>query len=75
VHPDGHLRVRDVHEALAGVGPDRAILTTDVFSRWVPPEPECLRMFVEQLAYLGWTAEQIATMVCTNPRAFLGEPA
>ncbi len=75
VHPDGHLRIRDVHEALAGVGPDRAILTTDVFSRWVPPEPECLRMFLEQLAYLGWTAEQIATMVCTNPRAFLGEPA
>jgi hypothetical protein len=32
-------------------------------------------MFVEQLAYLGWTAEQIATMVATNPRAFLGEPA
>jgi hypothetical protein len=75
VHPDGHLTVRDVHEALSGVGPERAILTTDVFSRWVPPEPECLRMFVEQLAYLGWTAEQIATMVATNPRAFLGEPA
>ncbi|MDQ7910449.1 DUF6282 family protein [Phytohabitans sp. ZYX-F-186] len=75
VHPDGHLTIRDVHEALAAVGPERAILTTDVFSRWVPPEPECLRMFVEQLAYLGWTAEQIATMVATNPRAFLGVPA
>nr|MDT0660733.1 DUF6282 family protein [Micromonospora sp. DSM 115978] len=75
VHPDGHLRVRDVHEALSAVGPRRAVLTTDVFSRWVPPEPECLRMFVEQLAYLGWPAEQIATMVSTNPRAFLGEPA
>jgi len=73
VHPDGHLSVRDVHEALAGVGPERAILTTDVFSRWVPPEPECLRMFLEQLAYLGWTAAQLATMVTTNPRAFLGE--
>jgi hypothetical protein len=74
VHPDGHLTVRDVHEALSAVGPERAILTTDVFSRWVPPEPECLRMFVEQLAYLGWTAEQIAAMVVTNPRAFLGVP-
>jgi hypothetical protein len=73
VHPDGHLNVRDVHEALAGVGAERAILTTDVFSRWVPPEPECLRMFLEQLAYLGWTAAQLATMVTTNPRAFLGE--
>jgi hypothetical protein len=75
LHPDGHLRVRDVHEALSAIGPRRAILSTDVFSRWVPPEPECLRMFVEQLAYLGWTAEQIATMVSSNPRTFLGEPA
>jgi hypothetical protein len=75
VHPDGHLTVRDVHEAIVAAGPERVILTTDVFSRWVPPEPECLRMFVEQLAYLGWTAEQITTMVATNPRAFLGEPA
>lgn len=75
VHPDGHLSIRDVHEALSALGPERAILTTDVFSRWVPPEPECLRMFVEQLAYLGWTSEQITTMVSTNPRAFLGGPA
>jgi hypothetical protein len=74
VHPDGHLSIRDVHEALAAVGAERAILTTDVFSRWVPPEPECLRMFVEQLAYLGWTDEQIATMVATNPRELLGVP-
>jgi len=71
LHPDGHLHLRDLHEALEAIGPQRAILTTDVFSRWVPPEPECLRMFVEQLAYLGWTADDIATMVVANPRAFL----
>jgi len=75
VHPDAHLTLRDVHAALETVGPDHAVLTTDVFSRWVPPEPECLRMFVEQLAYLGWTAEQLHTMVSTNPRAFLGVTA
>jgi hypothetical protein len=75
VHPDGHLTVRDVHEALTAVGPERAVLTTDVFSRWVPPEPECLRMFLEQLAYLGWGAEQLAVMVARNPRTFLGETA
>jgi hypothetical protein len=74
LHPDGHLTIRDVHAALASIGPSRAVLSTDVFSRWVPPEPECLRMFVEQLAYLGWSAEDIATMVSTNPRTFLGEP-
>lgn len=75
VHPDGHLTVRDVHEALSAVGADNAILTTDVFSRWVPPEPECLRMFLEQLSYLGWTDEQLHTMVSANPRTFLGETA
>ncbi|MEV6634761.1 DUF6282 family protein [Actinoplanes sp. NPDC051470] len=75
VHPDGHLTIRDVHEALTAVGPERAILSTDVFSRWVPPEPECLRMFVEQLAYLGWADEQIAMMVSANPREFLGVTA
>lgn len=75
VHPEAHLSLRDVHEALCALGPERAILTTDVFSRWVPPEPECFRMFVEQLAYLGWSAEQIATMVSTNPRAFLAAPS
>ncbi|WP_432839720.1 DUF6282 family protein [Dactylosporangium sp. CA-092794] len=75
VHPDGHMTVRDVHAALRAVGPQRAILSTDVFSRWVPPEPECLRMFLEQLAYLGWTPEELSTMVSANPRAFLGVTA
>jgi uncharacterized protein DUF6282 len=75
VHPDAHLTIRDVHEALTAVGPERAILSTDVFSRWVPPEPECLRMFVEQLAYLGWSDEQLAMMVSVNPRTFLGVAA
>jgi uncharacterized protein DUF6282 len=74
LHPDGHLTIRDVHAALSEIGPGRAILSTDVFSRWVPPEPECLRMFLEQLAYLGWSAEDIATMVSINPREFLGDP-
>ncbi|MDY7091037.1 MAG: DUF6282 family protein [Actinomycetota bacterium] len=74
VHPDAHLTVRDVHAALTAVGPQRSILTTDVFSRWVPPEPECLRMFVEQLAYLGSPPAEIRTMVCDNPRLFLGDP-
>lgn len=75
LHPEAHLTIRDVHAALSALGPERAILSTDVFSRWVPPEPECLRMFVEQLVHLGWSAEDIATMVSTNPRAFLGEPS
>ena len=72
LHPDSHLSLRDVHEAMSALGPDRIILSTDAFSRWAPPEPECLRMFTEQLAYLGWQPAQLRQMTAGNPRAFLG---
>ena len=72
IHPDSHLSVRDVHAAMSALGPDRIVLSTDAFSRWAPPEPECLRMFVEQLAYLGWQPAQLRQMTAANPRAFLG---
>jgi hypothetical protein len=72
IHPDAHLTIRDTHEAMLAIGPERVILTTDAFSRWAPPEAECLRIFVEQLAYLGWSETDIRQMVAINPRAFLG---
>jgi Family of unknown function (DUF6282) len=72
LHPDAHLSVRDVHEAMSALGPDRILLSTDAFSRWAPPEPECLRIFAEQLAYLGWQPRQLRQMTADNPRAFLG---
>ncbi|MBF4770574.1 hypothetical protein ISU10_22615 [Nocardioides agariphilus] len=72
LHPDGHHHIRDVHEAIGAIGSDAVVLTTDIFSRWVPPEPECLRMFVEQLSYLGWSDADIRRMVVTNPRRYLG---
>jgi hypothetical protein len=75
LHPDSHLSVRDVHEAMTALGPDRVIVSTDAFSRWAPPEPECLRMFTEQLAYLGWKPAQLRQMTAGNPRAFLGVSA
>jgi hypothetical protein len=64
--------MRDTHEAMLAIGPERVILTTDAFSRWAPPEAECLRIFVEQLAYLGWSETDIRQMVAINPRPFLG---
>jgi Family of unknown function (DUF6282) len=72
LHPDGHESIRTVHEAIAVVGANHAVLTTDAFSRWAPPEPECLRMFAEQLAYLGWSPAELHRMLAVNPRAFLG---
>lgn len=72
LHPDGHLTIRDVHAAISAVGPEHAVLSTDAFSRWAPPQPECLRMFAEQLAYLGWSPAELHRMLAVNPRDFLG---
>lgn len=71
IHPDAHFTVKEVFEAMAVVGPEQIVLTTDVFSRWVPPEPEALRMFAEQLRYLGSTPEDLHRMLVANPRAAL----
>lgn len=72
LHPDGHVSIKSIHEAIAVVGSERAVVTTDAFSRWAPPEPECLRIFAEQLAYLGWAAADLHRMLAVNPREFLG---
>jgi hypothetical protein len=48
------------------------ILAAVAFSRWAPPEPECLRMFTEQLAYLGWPPAQLRQITAGDPRAFPG---
>ena len=72
LHPDGHLTIRDVHAAISVIGTERVVLSTDAFSRWAPPQPECLRMFAEQLAYLGWRPAELHQMLAVNPRAFLG---
>jgi hypothetical protein len=74
LHPDGHLTIRDVYAGLEAIGPQQAVLTTDIFSRWVPPEPECFRMFAEQLSYLGISADDIRQLIAANPRRFLGLP-
>jgi hypothetical protein len=75
LHPDGHLTIRAVHAGLEAIGPAQAVLTTDIFSRWVPPEPECFRMFAEQLSYLGIPPADIRRMLVANPRRFLGLPS
>jgi hypothetical protein len=75
LHPDGHLTIRDIHAAISAVGVGRVVLSTDAYSRWAPPQPECLRMFAEQLAYLGWPQADLHQMLAVNPRDFLGVAA
>ena len=42
--------------ATASVLSKEMIQSEIVNPRWAPPQPECLRIFAEQLAYLGWSA-------------------
>ncbi|SHK51430.1 hypothetical protein SAMN05443637_107126 [Pseudonocardia thermophila] len=72
LHPDAHLHVRDLARAVETLGPDQLVLSSDVFSRWVPPEPECLRLVAEQLVYLGVDRASVHRMLAVNPRRFLG---
>lgn len=72
MHPEAHMHVRDVARAVEVLGADHLVLTSDVFSRWVPPEPECLRIVAEQLHHLGVTAPDLHRMLVENPRRFLG---
>jgi len=74
LHPDGHHTIRGVYAGLEAIGAEQAVLTTDIFSRWVPPEPECLRVFAEQLSYLGASARDLRQMLVVNPRRFLALP-
>ena len=73
MHPDGHMHVRDVAAAIAELGPDQLVISSDVFSRWAPPQPECLRIVAEQLNYLGIPAGDLHRMLAINPRRFLGQ--
>ena len=74
INPESHHTVRDFAEAIRILGPENVVLSSDVFSRWVPPEPESLRTLAEQLHYLGFTAEELRTMLVVNPHRLLRLP-
>jgi len=71
VNPESHHSVRDFAGAIRELGPENVVLSSDVFSRWVPPAPESLRMLAEQLLYLGFTADELRTMLVLNPHRLL----
>lgn len=64
--------IRGIDEAIAELGPNSCILSTDVFSPWVPAQPECLRIGVQQLAFLGWSQVEVSMLIRDNPRRVLG---
>jgi hypothetical protein len=74
VNPTSHHSVRDFAAAIRALGPENVVLSSDVFSRWVPPAPESLRMLAEQLFYLGFSPEELRTMLVLNPHRLLRLP-
>ena len=74
INPESHHNVRDFAAAIREVGPEHVVLSSDVFSRWVPPIPESLRTLAEQLYYLGITPEELRQMLVVNPHTLLRRP-
>jgi hypothetical protein len=72
LNPLYNKSIKGIDAAIATLGPENCILSTDVFSPWVPPQPECLRMGVQQLAFLGWSRDDVRTLIYDNPRKVLG---
>ncbi|MBO9577300.1 MAG: hypothetical protein J7480_00845 [Microbacteriaceae bacterium] len=72
LHPDAASGVRAVHAGIAELGSGQVVLTSDAFSRWAPAAPEALRILLEQLAYLGCTADELAAMAVRNPARAIG---
>ena len=59
-------------EIIEEISPRQSILTTDYFFEWAPPAAETLRMLIGTFLEFGMSAEDITTMVRTNPARLLG---
>ena len=72
VSANKQLPIRGVERAIRELGPEHCVLTTDVFFEYLPPQPETLRMFAHQLRFIGFSGDEIRTMIVRNPERLLG---
>jgi hypothetical protein len=66
------LELKMIVEAIAAVGAEQTVLTTDAIQTWNPPPPELLRMYVASLLHLGIDESAIRRMIQINPAKILG---
>jgi hypothetical protein len=59
-------------ELVKAVGAEHSIMSTDLGQSYNPPAPEGMRMFIATLLRKGLKAEEVETMVKTNPARLLG---
>ena len=67
-----HTEVSLVQSAIAHLGPECCVLSSDGGQRHNPSPPEGLRIFAQSLFELGVTEAEIGLMVHGNPRGLLG---
>lgn len=68
----GHVPMEHIAEAIAEVGLETTVLSTDSGQPDTPPPVECLRLYAERLQALGFTPDQLRQMMCLNPARLLG---
>ncbi len=71
-HRGGHVSMEQIAEAIAEVGIETTVLSTDSGQTDTPPPVQCLRLFAERLHALGFTHDQLRQMMCLNPARLLG---
>ena len=72
--PDGGVDYDDLVEALRAVGPERAILSSDLGQPMNPVHTDGLINYFERLRQSGFTQSEIDRMAKLNPARFLGLP-
>ena len=72
--PDGGVDYDDLVETLRAVGPERAILSSDLGQPMNPVHTDGLVNYFERLRQSGFTRSEIDRMAKLNPVRFLGLP-
>ncbi len=71
-HRGGQVAMESIAEAIAEVGAETTVLSTDSGQPDTPAPVECLAQYAERLLEMGFTAEQLRQMMCENPARLLG---
>jgi hypothetical protein len=66
------MEPRQIVDAIAAVGPEHVVLSSDAIEAWNPPEPEVMRMFIATLLALGVDEDAVHLMTHDNPARALG---
>lgn len=72
-HLCGHVPLERIAGAIAAVGIDSTVLSTDLGQPETPPPVEGLRMYAERLRSSGFSPDQIRQMMQANPAFLLGQ--